>query len=47
MDGLLLKDSLCFSDEEIGNVKIKFNQHNGSEDPMDLYKSNLEIVNTT
>lgn len=47
MEGLLLKDLLSFSDEEIGKVKIKFNQHNGNEDPMDLYKSNPEIVNTT
>lgn len=46
MDGLLLKDLLRFSADELGNVKIKFNQHNGNEDPMDLYKSNPEIVNT-
>lgn len=47
MEGLLLRDLLSFSEEEMGKVKIKFNQHNGSEDPMDLYKSNPEIVNTT
>lgn len=46
MEGLLLKDLLNFSDDEISNVKIKFNQHNGSEDPMDLYKSNPEKINT-
>lgn len=46
MNGLLLNDLLRFSDEEIKKVKIKFNQHNGFEDPMDLYKSNPEIVNT-
>ena len=47
MDGLLLKDLLNFSDNEISNVKIKFNQHDGNDDPMDLYKRNPEIVNTT
>lgn len=46
MNGILLKDLLCFSDNELANVKIKFNQHNGSEDPMDLYRSNPEIINT-
>lgn len=46
MDGILLKDLLQFSDDEISNVKIKFNQHNGSDDPMDLYRSNPEIINT-
>lgn len=46
MEGLLLKDLLHFSEEELPNVKIKFNQYNGFNDPMDLYKSNPEIVNT-
>ena len=46
MEGLLLKDLLRFSEEELPNVKIKFNQHDGSDDPMDLYKRNPEIVNT-
>lgn len=46
MNGILLKDLLRFSDNELANVKIKFNQHNGSEDPMDLYRSNPEIINT-
>lgn len=46
MEGLLLKDLLRFSEEELPNVKIKFNQYNGFNDPMDLYKSNPEIVNT-
>lgn len=38
MNGILLKDLLLFSDDEISNVKIKFNQHNGNDDPMDLYR---------
>ncbi len=46
MNGILLKDLLRFSDGELANVKIKFNQHNGYDDPMDLYRSNPEIINT-
>ena len=46
MQGLLLKDLLRFSEEELNRVKIKFNQHNGCDNPMDLYKNNPEIVNT-
>ena len=46
MNGILLKDLLRFSDDELANVKIKFNQHNGYDDPMDLYRSNPEIINT-
>ena len=46
MQGLLLKDLLRFSEEELNRVKIKFNQHNGFDNPMDLYKINPEIVNT-
>ena len=46
MNGILLKDLLRFSDDELAKVKIKFNQHNGVEDPMDLYRSNPEIINT-
>ena len=45
MDGLLLKDLLRFSDDELCNVKIRFHQHDGKEDPMELYKNNPEIVN--
>lgn len=46
IQGLLLKDLLRFSEEELGRAKIKFNQYNGFDNPMDLYKSNPEIVNT-
>ena len=46
MNCILLKDLLRFSDDELANVKIKFNQHNGYDDPMDLYRSNPEIINT-
>ena len=46
MEGILLKDLLRFSDSELPNVKIKFNQHNGNDDPMELYRNNPDIVNT-
>ena len=46
MNGILLKDLLRFSNDELANVKIKFNQHNGYDDPMDLYRSNPEIINS-
>lgn len=45
MDKILLNDILNFSDEEIANVKVKFNQYNGCEDPLDLYKANPDEVN--
>ncbi len=46
MSELLLKDLLCFSDDEVRKVKIKFNKHNGSEDPLDIYISDPERINT-
>ncbi|MBE7056924.1 MAG: GIY-YIG nuclease family protein [Ruminococcaceae bacterium] len=46
MKGLLLKDLLNFSENEIDKVKIKFNQYDGNNDPMELYKNNPEIINT-
>lgn len=46
MEGILLKDLLHFPDDELPNVKIRFNQHNGSDDPMELYRNNPDIVNT-
>ena len=47
MEKLYLNDLLHFSEEEYGNVKIKFNQSNGYDDPMDLYQYNPDIVNHT
>ncbi len=46
MDSILLKDLLRFSEDELPDVKIKFNQHDGQDDPMELYRNNPEIVNT-
>ena len=45
MEKLYLRDLLHFSEEEYGNVKIRFNQSNGYDDPMDLYQHNPDIVN--
>lgn len=46
MGEIMLNDLLRFSAAEMGSIKIKFNQWNGSKDPMELYKENPEIVNT-
>lgn len=43
---LYLNDLLHIGSENMKNVKIRFNQFNGSEDPLDLYIRDSEIVNT-
>ena len=45
MDKIMLNDLLKFTPEEIREVKIKFNQWDGNNDPMDLYQNNPDIVN--
>lgn len=45
MQKIYLNDLLHFSEEEYGNIKIKFNQSNGYEDPMELYQNNPDIIN--
>lgn len=45
MQQIYLNDLLQFKHEEFGNIKIKFNQWNGSDDPMELYQNNPDIVN--
>ena len=40
-----IDDLLRIPASEAANVKVKFNQNNGSEDPMDLYLRDPEIVN--
>ena len=40
-----IDDLLRIPATEAANVKVKFNQNNGTEDPMDLYLTNPEIVN--
>lgn len=43
---LLLKDLLKFTDEEMKNIKVKFNiSHPGENDPIELYKTNPERIN--
>ena len=46
MKKIPLNDLLRISVEEVVNIKVRFNQHNGSEDPMELYLREPEIVNT-
>ena len=46
MKKILLDDLLRFPADLLDNVKIRFNQHNGSDDPMDLYLREPETVNT-
>lgn len=41
-----LNDLLRFDNETLERVKIKFNQYNGDEDPMDVYLRNPEEINT-
>ena len=43
---ILLDDLLRIPRGEVENVKVRFNQHSGSEDPMELYLREPEIVNT-
>lgn len=45
MQKIYLNDLLHFDSEEYNNIKIKFNQSNGYQDPMELYQNNPEIVN--
>lgn len=43
---ITLNDLLRFKKEKFGNIKIKLNQSNGIDDPMELYQQDPEIVNT-
>lgn len=45
MDRILLNDLLGLSIDEINNTKIKFNQNNGEEDPMEVYLHDPELIN--
>ena len=42
---IYLNDILKFSNNEIKNVKVKFNQWNHYENPMEKYKENPDVVN--
>lgn len=46
MSALYLNDLLRFTTEEMANVKIRFNQFNGEDNPLDLYIRDPETVNT-
>ena len=46
MKKILLDDLLHIPSDVSGSVKVKFNQNNGFDDPMDLYLREPEIVNT-
>ena len=45
MEKLYLNDLIHFSKDECKSIKIKFNQSNGQDDPMELYQDNPDIVN--
>ena len=46
MKKIILGDLLHIPAEEAGEFKVRFNQHSGAEDPMELYLREPEIVNT-
>ena len=43
---ITINDLLKFEDNIIDNVKIKFNQSSATDNPLDLYQKDPEIVNT-
>jgi hypothetical protein len=43
---ILLDDLLHIPADQAANVKVRFNQHNSAEDPMELYLRDPEVVNT-
>jgi hypothetical protein len=45
MEKIYLNDLLGFNSQEYKNIKVKFNQSNGYEDPMEIYQNNPNIVN--
>ena len=42
---LYLNDFLCLTGTELENTKIKFNQYNGQDEPIEIYKREPDIVN--
>ena len=46
MGQITLNDLLQFKKEDFGNIKVKFNQSDGVDDPIDLFRQDPEIVNT-
>lgn len=47
MARIMLNDLLRFDAAEVPNVRVKFNIYNGSDDPLDEYMADPELVNTT
>ena len=46
MELILINDILHFHEDDMANIKVKFNQFNGSTNPMDEYQKNPEIINS-
>ena len=46
MKKILLDDILHIPADQVLDVKVRFNQHNSSDDPMELYLRDPEVVNT-
>ena len=44
-DKLLLNDLLKFSENDIKNIKVRFNQSNSDSDPLTEYLKNPDEVN--
>ena len=40
-----LNDRLHSTDEQASKAKVKFNRDNGYDDPIDIYKSNPDLIN--
>lgn len=40
-----LNDLLHLSDEQLQSTKVKFNKHNGFNNPIDIYKTNRDLIN--
>ena len=45
MDTIYINDLLHITDKDMGSVKIKFNQFDGYNNPMDEYQRNPDIIN--
>lgn len=43
---IILNDLLQLKKEDFSNIKVKFNQFNGLDDPLEIYKKDPEKVNT-
>ncbi len=46
MKKILLNDLLRFNEEELWNIRVKMNVHDGTTNPLDDYKANPDYINT-